>query len=237
LVSYVVSPAVGKGSVRQWGDPAVTGIVHAYVIPQTASPPPADADAFALVWSSRSDVLETNVIPAVEAMFVTYATNGVYTSASFDTHMSAPAYSTMTWSNVVPAGATMTMKIRTATNENMSDNTNWTTVASPGAISPGNRQYVQFQATLGPDATTSNTPKLRSLTIRWPGESRVIDISGNFTKGPDYGVVEVAQSGGQGILAGVLVNLEVFEDLRAFGSTQRVTSALSAEIRPRNTGW
>lgn len=234
LVTFYVSSASPKGSVREWQDATGTSIPHAFVAPAGGSA--SEALVTTATWSTLPDLVTTAAIPSVAGLFVSHPTNGTYTSAIFDTHVASPSYSTMGWSNILSSG-TMAFRVRTSNLGDMSDSPTWIGVTAPGLISPGSGRYVQFQASLRPDSTCLSTPKLNSVLIRWPGETRAVDIAANLTQGPDYGIFEVQQVGSQGVLAGVLIELEIFEDLRALGGIQRVTSSLTSEIRPRNTGW
>ncbi|MFC1453377.1 hypothetical protein ACFLSJ_08555 [Verrucomicrobiota bacterium] len=79
------------------------------------------------------------------------------------------------------------------------------------------------------------TPKLKNVTIRWPGESRAVDVGGTFTKGPDYGIFTLVVDGRE-LVSGMNIDLEIFKDARGFRGTRRIRSGLTAEIVPRNTG-
>ena len=121
----------------------------------------------------------------------------------------------------------------------MSDATDWssvTSLASPGTINPGNNRYLQYRVELKPDSSGFYTPKLKDIAIRWQGEERFVDIGATVTKGPNYGIFEVRVDGAK-LRQGVNVDLEIFRDIRGFaGQMQCITSALVAEVTPRNTG-
>jgi hypothetical protein len=102
-------------------------------------------------------------------------------------------------------------------------------------ISPGSGRYVQFQALMRPDSGGWQTPKLRDVTITWQGAQQLVDIGGTFTTGPDYGITKVTVDGEE-LKTGLNVDLEIFQDVRGFRGTQRLTSGLTAEVVPRNTG-
>jgi hypothetical protein len=56
-----------------------------------------------------------------------------------------------------------------------------------------------------------------------------------FPFGPDYGIFELTVDG-QDIKKGLQVDLEIYDYVRAHGSSNRITSRLVAEVFPRNTG-
>ncbi|MCE9614981.1 MAG: prepilin-type N-terminal cleavage/methylation domain-containing protein [Lentisphaerae bacterium] len=236
LVTYLVSPTAGYGNAWRWLETNTMDYVGAYMI--AASNSPTAGTAAAENWSTRSDVYTTNSIPAVWATWVTYPTNGTYTSAIFDTQHNAAPFTGIAWNSVIPSGGYLGMRVRSGNSNDLSDAASWTNLAamtSPGAINPGNKRYVQFQATLRPSSGGNLTPKLRDVAISWPAETRIVDIGGTFTKGPDYGIFEMLVNG-QAIKKGVVVNLEIFDYTRAHGTSNRITSAATTEVTPRNSG-
>lgn len=239
LVSFLVNNVALKGNAWRWEETNTTGYVGAYVIPATNAP--AEADAMAYTWSTRTDVYTTNVIPAVQYLFTTYPTNGVYVSTIFDTHNSAPVYSNMFWNSVLPSGASLSLKVRSGNSNDMSDASNWTNIsalASSGTgilITPGAKRYLQYQSTLLPTAAGTGTPKLRDTRILWRGDTMAVDIGGTFSMGPDYGIFSLLVDG-QPLKKGVVVNVEIFDYARAHGATNRITSMATTEVTPRNSG-
>lgn len=236
LVTFLVDNATAKGNPWKWReitDPSVPG---AYVIPATNVP--SAADCAAAVWSTRPDVVQTNCVLGVYTMYTTYPSNGLFTSQVFDTHLDAPSYSRVDWDETMPSGAYLDMKVRSGSSNDLSDAASWESIAamtSPGSINPGNHRYVQFRAELRSGTGYMSTPKLEDVTIEWGGEDKMVDIAGTFTKGPDYGIFELSVDG-QRVLTGVSVYLEIFEDVRGYKGTRRVTSSLTSEVTPRNTG-
>ena len=110
-------------------------------------------------------------------------------------------------------------------------------MTSGGAISPGNKRYVQFQAVMTPGFSGWYVPSLKDVTIKWTGENRLADIGGAMTVGPDYGIYEL-KIDDQVLTKGVTVNLTIFKDLMSAGGggSNRLTSASVIEVEPRNTG-
>ena len=86
-----------------------------------------------------------------------------------------------------------------------------------------------------PWTLSANCPKLRNVTIRWTGETKFADVGGTFGRGPNHGIFDMLVDGAA-MTRGITFNLEIFETVFKGGTTQRVTSAVSAEIEPRNTG-
>jgi hypothetical protein len=236
VVSFLVDHAASMGNAWHWTDSTNVSVRSTYIIP--ASSVPGEADLLSDVWSTRTDVVETNAVLGVQYLYSTYPTNGFYESAVIDTRLAAPVYSDIDWHESVPVGTDIRMKVRSGSSNDLSDAAAWTNIASmasPGSISPGNGRYVQFQCELTPNTYGTVTPKVKDVTLRWGGAEQFVDIVGTFTKGPEYGIFELTIDG-QPLKMGVNVELEIFKDVRGFRGTRRVRSAVSAEITPRNTG-
>jgi hypothetical protein len=232
-VTYRVHHGNGKGHARYWEEEWDAAGRGCYIL-SAATP----GDTIAPIWSSKTNLVVSDRLYGVQYLYTSYPTNGLYTSRIFDTHKSAPAYSTMSWDSVMPHGTLLRMKVRSGANSDLSDATAWTNLTwmtMPGSISPGDQRYVQFRAELRPDSGGWQTPKLKDVTIRWPGDETLVNISGTLTKGPDYGIYELTVDG-QELKTGLNVDLEIFKDVRGFKGTRRVTSELTAEVVPRNTG-
>ena len=92
-----------------------------------------------------------------------YATSGAFISRIFDAH--APVdWNTVTWSNVLPAGTTLTISVRTG-NTPVPD-ASWSSfavVSAPGAFT-GHSQYVQYRADLA-SGDAFQTPQLTDIVI------------------------------------------------------------------------
>lgn len=236
LVSYLVAPVAGGGTVWQWNETASVNGIGSFVIPATSAP--AEADTVSSTWSARADVFTTNMLNGIQYLFTTYPTNGVYTSAIFDTTMTAPNYLTIDWSENLPIGSDIRIRTRSSTNEYMIGASSWssiTPITAPATINPGDYRYVQFQAQLTPPSSTLYSPKLQDITVRWEGEERLVDIGGTFTKGPDYGRFDLLVDG-EPLIQGIVIDLEIYDYIRIHGGSNRITSALNSEITPRNTG-
>lgn len=234
LVSFVVDNV--NASSMTWTE-TYAGAPGCYVIPGSAAPTSADAQAAS--WSAKP-YYTTNILYGIYGVYTTYPTNGLFTSQIFDTKIDAPAYSTISWNAYTPGSTLIKMKVRTGDNEYLSDAPAWSNItaflSSPANITCGNKRYIQFQASLDPDYWGWNSPKLKDVTIKWTGATKVVDIAATMTKGPNYGICEVTVDGNP-LAKGLRVDLEIYEDIVGWGETaKRITSAMTTEIEPRNTG-
>lgn len=238
--SYVVSfiwENVGDGRVWVWRDAAFPAVAGSYLIPAATA-----ADMALDVWTSNS--VPYQYLVGVQAAAVSFPSNGTYTSEIFDTTIAdAPvSYSTMSWIATLHNG-TLQMKVRTGNNDDLSDATTWQTGAvwSAGAATPldmssQSGRYVQWGAAFTANSNCLESPKLKSNAVGWTGSSNAVDISGSFTKGPNYGVFQVTVDG-QLLRKAVGIDLSLYESAPTTGSgTQTLTSALNVECEPRNTG-
>ncbi len=244
LVTFRVTQAYsGRCDSRYWtelhtgtgSNPPPPGC---YIIPGTNGA--VVGDVTAATWSTKTNMVVDSRLYAVNRLHLLAPSNGVFTSQTTDTQLSAPAYQTMTWNSIRPSGTAVDLKVRTADNEDMSDAAPWsnlTAMASGGSITPGNRRYVQFQALMRASSDGWNVPSLKDVTIRWTGEYRAADIGGKMTTGPDYGIYELMVDN-KPLVKGVSIDLTIFEDLMTIGggSSNRLTSSATVEVEPRNTG-
>lgn len=236
LVSYLVADPVSSGTPWRWNDTIDPGGSSCFII--TSNSTPGLTDVQDETWTDRGDVLTTNCILGVQDMFVTYAQTGTYISTIFDTHCDAPDYTEVNWDASAPGSTDIQLKLRTGGNADLSDAPEWSAVPfipESGYVDTGNGRYVQFLSLLTADSTSLQTPILKRATVHWNGPERVVDVGGTFTKGPEYGIFELKVDG-LSLVAGVTVNLEIFRDTRSHGGVQRVTSSLTTEIAPRNSG-
>lgn len=237
--SYLITYIVGNinASPMVWPE-SHTGAPGSYIIPDSANPTAADAQAAS--WTGKA--YQTNLLYGVASLYSTYPANGLFTSQIFDTKIETPVYSTVSWNATCPANTSVKIKVRTGANADLSDAPNWTNVTafltSPANITCGNTRYVQFQAILNPDLASkgANSPKLKDVTIKWSGATKIVDVSATMTKGPNYGICEVTVDG-QPLTKGLRIDLSIFKDITGWGKTgKRITSSMTTEIAPRNTG-
>ncbi len=245
LVTFLVAPEDNKSDTRMWlqgpvnpSNPTPPGC---YVIPGTEYPTLADARA--ANWSSKTNVEVSSYLYGVEHVHCLAASNGTWTSQIVDTHLAAPTYTTLTWNEDKPAGTSLKMKVRTGNAEDMSDATPWsnvTAMTAGGAINPSSKRYVQVQALMWADSTLYYVPSLKDFTVKWNGETRVADIGGTIAQSRSNGVFEILLDGSNIIKRGVTIDLTIFKWVRGFtpGPTGSnvLTSTVSAEVEPRNTG-
>lgn len=193
-----------------------------------------DSDWTTTGYETTSGVLGVGMLETL------YEADGTYTSPIYDTQMTAPVYSSMAWDADVPSGCSLGMKVRTGVQSDLSDATAWSNLtasaSSPAMVVADQKRYVQFQATLQANSTYTESPLLKDVTINWPGEERMVDIGGIFTKGPDYGTFGVKVDG-EALRSAVVVKLEIYKDVYGIrGKTKRVSSDAFVELRPRNSG-
>ena len=245
LVSFLVADEFLNHGCRCWyqypvnpSNPTPPGC---YMIPGSANPDTNVTQA--MDWSSNTNVVISPYLLAVENVRCLAPSNGTWTSQIVDTHLSAPTYTTLTWNKDIPTGTTLKMKLRTGNNEDMSDATDWTNVTAMtagGAINPASRRYVQVRAEMWSDSTRNYVPSLKDFTVKWNGETRVADIGGTITQTPSNGVFEILMDGSNIIKRGITIDLTIFDYVRGFSpgptSSNMLTSTVSAEIEPRNTG-
>jgi hypothetical protein len=234
LITYLVDDV--KGNCLSWPE-THSGAPGCYIIPGSAAPTSADAQA--ADWSSKAVSTSSSLI-GVYALWTTYPTNGLFTSQIFDTKIAAPVYSTISWSSVKPTYTSVKIKVRTGNQDNMGDAPAWSNVTafltSPANITCGNKRYIQFQAILDPDSSGWNTPKLQDVTIKWAGDTKVVDVAAIMTKGPNYGICEVTVDD-KPLVKGLQVDLTIYKTIVGWSSgDKQLTSSMSTEIEPRNTG-
>lgn len=234
LVSYRIEDSSSDACPWQW--PQAAGMTGSYMVAVTAGiPASVVSDA---IWNTRTDVTTKDSIYALQAIYTAYPSNGVYASTIYDTQMSAPQFSSLDWRAQSAYGTALRMKIRAGNQPDLSDAPGWTNVAftaTKGTYSGGTGRYVQFQATLDSDSSRFYTPKLQAVSVRWPGESKIVGLGGIITKGPDYGTFQSSVDGQQ-LKNGIMLDLQIFNSVRIHGQVKKLTSALTAEVVPRNTG-
>jgi hypothetical protein len=235
LVSFLVTNVTGHSDAFYWTE-SNFGTPGCWILPASQNPTPAMTSQ--TIWSTLSPQHPAQLY-AVYGLYTTCPTNGTFTSQIVDTHQTAPTYSDVSWSATVPASASVAMRVRTGNQPDLSDASGWTNVvalSTPGTISPGASRFVQFQAQLRPDSTTTNSPKLRNVTVRWAGVTSAVEVGGTFSKGPDHGIWQLTVDGNP-LVKGCSMDLTIYQDMATLnGGTRRMTSTVSMEMYPRNTG-
>jgi prepilin-type N-terminal cleavage/methylation domain-containing protein len=234
-ISYYVDPTPGQANAAWWFQTNESSAVGSYIVQLTNNPTTDTAKNAA--WPDLN--VPSQKLYGVVGIYSYYPTNGTYQSAIYDTHQTAPAYLDIAWTADLPGGSSIKMKVRSANSEDMSDANSWTSITamtSGGAITPGAKRYIQYNAELLPVSGGSSTPRLKNVTVRFTGEQKVVDIGGGFSKGPNYGIFEMLVDSNK-LQKGVSVAMQVYDYMPVSGGgTKRISSQASVEVEPRNTG-
>lgn len=233
--SYVISIALASDQAyAPYWQETHSGVPGSYIITNSDDvSTAASAD-----WGSRAPVVSPNLY-AINGIYTTHPTNGTFTSQVIDTKVDTPTYSTITWNADKPYGTSLKIKVRTGDSLMMTNAPAWdsvTNLTAGGTFPAPSRRFVQFQAILDPDSAGWSTPKLKDLTIRWAGTTKLVDVGAVMTKGPNYGICEVTIDG-KPLTKGMRIDLTIFEDVLGWAAkSKRLTSSMTTEVDPRNTG-
>ena len=182
----------------------------------------------------------------VAAIEVTYLDSGSYSSKIFDTAVEAPDYDTIVWNAAKNnPDADIELRARTAANKaDLEADSMWSAIpgiaitSSPASLgSLSETRYVQFRANFtasaggGTSEDYDKTGVLKDVSLYWPGNTTMVDISGYLTKRPDYGIFTV-EIDNQKLIKGFEIKISITEDLT---SGSAVTRSINAEVEPRNT--
>ncbi len=220
--SYLV-----KWERRDAGNSIPTGLTDARV--WTGNP--------AHTLSYRDGVPDSRLI-AMAAMEVRAPSNAIYRSGVFDTRIESPVYKRLTWTQVEPWPAgDIDIRVRSASQPDMSDAMAWYHYGyfqnngnnDISAISGG--RYVQYEALFSVSGDHTQLPILRDVTLSWEAPAGIVDLTVDFARGPDYGIV-TADINGQSFIKGIEVALEIFRE-GPYG-VESVSGIM--EVRPLNTG-
>ncbi|HRT28260.1 MAG TPA: type II secretion system protein [Kiritimatiellia bacterium] len=200
--------------------------------------------------------------PGLVCMTVNYADEGEYTSTVFDTRDEEGVTKTVSWEVDTPAGSTFKLyarggNVRTDDGFDIVDAAGWQSVAEAangGGFAGSGGRYVQFRCVLeaqqartypagssaggvtGTGPYRRDTPRVRRVCFNWPGAEKYVDVSATVLKGPDCGIFAVDVDGRE-LVQGVTMEIEIFKDIRAqTGRRERLRSAMTAEVEPRNSG-
>jgi hypothetical protein len=207
-------------------------------------------------WSSLTPTAK-DVIYTVDSIDASYFSAGTLTSQIYDTALSSPAYGTLAWQIAKNnygnyggggLGADLIIKFRTNSDKDaLKASSDWSAALSIDTLSAvtgsasisaaGGGRYCQFQASFISQPTPgkfdyTKSCVLKNLAISWPGQERIVDVSGYFTRRPNYGIFSVGIDGHQ-LTKGIEVKLEASEK---FSSAKTITRTLTVEAEPRNTG-
>ena len=237
--TFLITNTPGQAHVASWPDIRDPAGIAAYIITNATH-----ADVMDPYWEGRGDVIPSSRHYLLGNLDLKPPTNSYYVSGPFDTRDATPAYNEVSWNAFLPLPAYCfaDLQVRTASDMNMTDAEAWTNLpvlsSSPAAWpdQAGTNQFVQWRAHLWRTAPNSAyVAVLKDVTIKWAGPTRTVDIGGTFTKGPNYGIFQLEVDGVM-LRRGLSVDLEIYEDVYGYGGSRRITSALTAEVRPRNTG-
>jgi prepilin-type N-terminal cleavage/methylation domain-containing protein len=251
LVSYYLRDVGGSAYMTHNEDYRAPNI-GSYLLTNTTS-----AATTSAIWSSRSDLItdreyyrakyaspwDPGKIYGLYKIASAYVSNGVYTSGIFDSCQEVNTAKTVSWSNNVPSGSWMQLFARTGNAPDLSDATDWDSCTAlttqNGNFANNSGRYIQFRAKMGTTGSYISfppTPKLVWVSFKWPGATKMIDVSGYLSRGVDYAQCEVTVDG-QPLVRSLKVDLTIYKDVRRIsGGTERFTSFISAEVSPRNTG-
>ena len=206
------------------------------------NPPSGQTDA--LIWNTDPESVHTYLdgeatsqVIALTAMEVRAPSEGVYRSGVFDTRVSSPSFTRLSWTQVEHgANGSIGMRVRSSDSPDM-ENADW---YPSGVLTDNNNsniswinggRYIQYEAhfSLGGDHT--QLPILRDVTIAWEPPTGIVDLFVDLARGPDYGII-TAEINGQSFIRGVEIELEIFRE----GPFGLESMPGAAEVRPLNTG-
>ena len=211
--------------------------------------------------SGPSSYTSENDVYTVEEMFTTYLDTGTWTSRVYDSGLSDPDFSDIVWNikrNNAP-DANIQLWVRSNDNEDNIGSTAWTGPINTNSQVNGNSsisavangKYVQFMAEFissesDEDAAhqTNDTDDaydndedydlscvLNNVTIDWPGDTRIVEVSGYYTLKPDYGMFTISIDG-ESLTKGLQVSLQADREI----DPDRIAdTSLSTEVECRNT--
>ncbi len=201
-------------------------------------------NAYTVDGSHASDMTDFSTLAGYTAVPSTYgvqqlaawSATGTATSQIYDTKMTAPAYNQVVWNYVLPVGSSIRLKVRSSADPAMVGATDWSLITgstlSPATLSAvPNKKYVQFQATLTAVSPYTSLPQADNITIDWPGQTALVELSGTITRKSNYGKFKILVDG--------LKTVKALETKLTAQETYRgkvFDYSLSAEVRPKNTG-
>ncbi len=236
--TFLITNTPGQAHVASWPNVRDPGGIAAYIITNATH-----ADVMDPYWEGRGDVIPSSRHYLLGSLDLMPPTNSYYVSGPCNTRHTHPPYNEVSWNVFTNWGIGLfDLQVRTASDINMTDAEAWTNLpilsSSPAAwpAQAGTNQYVQWRAHLWSKSPNSAyVAVLKDVTITWAGPTRMVDIGGIFTRGPDYGIFQL-EVDGVVLQRGLSVDLEIYKDTYGYGGDRRITSALATEVRPRNTG-
>jgi hypothetical protein len=246
---YLLTVYYAPGSCTLSGWTGEEGAVYSYILDAGLSMAAQET------WSS-SGYTGHNIIYCADSISICYLAGGTVTSQVYDTNVDDPEYGSLKWvisknnygdfADTGP-GADVTIKVRSGDDPDaLKADVDWSSVlevdtrsavsgtADIGAIGSG--RYAQFRLEFASKAAPGSSiytksPVVKSVSIDWPGLTRMVDVSGYFTKRPDYGMFGV-KIDGKSLNKGVEAFIEVSQKFAG----QTAKRSLTIEVEPRNTG-
>ncbi|MFH1594144.1 MAG: hypothetical protein ABID09_05570 [Candidatus Omnitrophota bacterium] len=192
--------------------------------------------ASTVVWTGSTATNNTSFVELADS----WQSYGTVTGATYDTGLSDPAYSNISWTETLPAGTDIILKTRSSDDANMSGASAWSSISGSGTnphsiSSIGTGRYVEFQANLSvsPPYTCveSDYPSIDNVAIDWPGPETSCEISGYFTQKSSYGIIKLTVDGDE-LTKGFEFDATTYENMQGV----KYSTSLVTEIEPRNTG-
>lgn len=220
---YLLSCYVVSGEGQSWSD-STPGAVHGY---RLAGNQAANLTGMAPTPSSAVLLVE---------QAASFQASAAAVSQVYDTKISAPVYTQLSWSPSLPPGSSARLYVRTSDDPNMIDAEDWSelpvlTVSPVSLASLDRYRYVQFRIELDAASPYRILPSVDDVTITWQGNPALVELTGQYTKRPDYGIFTVKVDGRE-LVHALSVDIELMEEVKG----RQYTHSVSTEIRPRNTG-
>ena len=220
---YLVSFSIGSsGNESYWNAPSGT---NSYL---------ENGDTATTTWDvTDSGYASDTGIHAAEELSA-WINSGTATSQIYDTKLTAPAFSELSWQ--ANGTGVYSVKVRSSSDSKMSGATDWSLLTAY-TTSPANlttlakQRYVQFQATLQAESPYAQYPELDNIKITWPGATALVEISGVYTKRPNYGMFEVLVDGEATTSA---LGVELIS--KAMYQGKEHSFSLKASVKALNTG-
>ncbi|MEI8079166.1 MAG: hypothetical protein WCH61_06020, partial [bacterium] len=232
--NYLVSYHVYSGRTAVW-DPAdsarppTTPPVNSQLLNESSGDSAGVAN-----WSLAPSPTNSALIPAVGAIYASYAASGDFISQVWDTRQTAPTYRELSWRTYPASSSQITVGVRAANTTDALKSTAWTTYSGSDTtktVTGLTGQYVQLHAVITATAPYTTAPVLRDIRLTWDGDStQAVDIAAAIAKGPDRGKFQFLIDGQAPPVAGLHADFTLYQD---YLST-RYTKTLSIDVEPRN---
>lgn len=243
LVSYYLQNVGGARNMYHNEDYRNPGI-GSYVLTNSTL-----SNAFDTVWSTNACLTTDYTVSSNPGKIYSlykiasaFVSTGTYTSIIFDSGQSAATAKTISWSVDVPNNTCFNLFARTGDASDLSDAVDWadlSPITATGAFPNNTGRYVQFRAVMGTNPLIypyPPSPRLKWVTFQWPGDTRLVDVAGVLTRGTDYAQCQVTVDG-KPLTRSIKMDLTIYKDVRRIGGgMERLTSFITAEVMPRNTG-